>query len=180
MPPADGRCCPDARSGSLVGVARPFLLLDFDGVLNPFAARNCPPGFTEYGLDEFPGDEPVRLNPEHARWLGDLAPFYEMAWVSGCPQDLNLYCARLIRLSPMQRVPMPPTPFHPDRKVASVETFAGDRAVAWLDDAFGEPARQWARARRAPALLVDVDPALGFTRDVVDLLATWPESIATR
>jgi hypothetical protein len=38
---------------------RPVLLLDIDGVLNPFAAARCPAGYTEYDL--FPGEEPVRL-----------------------------------------------------------------------------------------------------------------------
>jgi hypothetical protein len=160
-------------------VLRPLLLIDFDGVLNPFAASDCPPGFTEYELDEFPGDEKVRLNPAHARWLADLAPLYEMAWASACPQDLNLYCERLIQLSPMQRVPMPLPPFDPDQKVGAVDAFVGDRAVAWLDDAFGERGRTWARERRAPTLLVDVDPSTGLTQKVVDLLATWPRSFTT-
>jgi len=154
-----------------------MLLVDFDGVLNPFAATQCPPGFTEYGLDEFPGDDPVRLNPAHARWLRDLASLYEIAWASACAQDLNLYCERLIQLAPMQRVPMPLPPFDPDRKVEAVAAFVGDRPVAWLDDAFGEIARSWARERSAPTLLVDVDPATGLTIDVIDRLAAWPVSI---
>jgi hypothetical protein len=156
-----------------------MLLLDFDGVLNPFAATHCPPGFTEYGLDEFPGDEPVRLNPAHARWLRDLAPLYELAWASACSQDLNLYCQRLIQLSPMQRVPMPVPPFDPEKKVGAVDAFVGHRAVAWLDDAFGDLARRWARERRAPTLLVDVDRATGLTLATIDLLAVWPMSFAS-
>jgi hypothetical protein len=155
-------------------VPRPILLVDFDGVLNPFAAACCPPGFTEYGLDEFPGDDPVRLNPAHGRWLRDLASVYEMAWASGCSEDLNLYCERLIHLTPMQRVPMPQPPFDPDLKVEAVDAFVGTRAVAWLDDAFGEVARDWARERRAPTLLVHVDSATGLTPDLIDLLADWP------
>jgi hypothetical protein len=158
---------------------RPMLLVDFDGVLNPFAAAECPPGFTEYGLDEFPGDDPVRLNPAHARWLRDLAPLYEMAWASACPEDLNLYCGRLIQLSPMRRVPMPVPPFDPDVKVDAIDAFVGQRAVAWLDDAFGTVARDWARGRGAPTLLVHVDPETGLTREVIDVLAAWPRSIAT-
>jgi hypothetical protein len=160
-----------------MGVSLPLLLVDFDGVLNPFAASACPPGFTEYGLDEFPGDEPVRLNPAHGRWLAGLAPQYEMVWASACPQDLNLYCERLIQLSPMERVPMPLPPFDPDQKVEAVDGFVGDRAVAWLDDAFGGSACHWARERHAPTLLVRVDPATGLTREVVDVLATWPASL---
>jgi hypothetical protein len=155
------------------------LLVDFDGVLNPFAATTCPPGFIEYGLAEFPGDDPVRLNPAHAGWLRDLASRYDLAWASACREDLNLYCGRLIQLAPMQRVPMPDPPFDPDVKVGAVDAFVDDRAVAWLDDAFGDAARLWARERTAPTLLVDVDPTVGLTRDLVDVLAGWPGSAYT-
>jgi hypothetical protein len=153
---------------------RPLLLVDFDGVLNPFAAESCPPGFVEYGLALFPGEEPVRLNVEHARWLRDLRRDYDLAWASACTEDLNRYCRELIDLEPMPRVPMPPTPFDPDAKVAAVNAYVGDRAVAWLDDAFGEPARNWARVRRAPTLLIDVDASIGLTAEVVSLLQNWP------
>jgi hypothetical protein len=156
-----------------------MLLVDFDGVLNPFAATHCPPGFTEYGLDEFPGDDPVRLNRAHAQWLGSLAPVYEMAWASACPQDLNLYCERLIQLAPMSRVPMRKPPFGPDEKAGAVDAFVGDRAVAWLDDAFGDVARHWARERGAPTLLVNTDPAIGLTLDLIEVLAAWPGSLTT-
>jgi hypothetical protein len=158
-------------------VRLPLLLVDFDGVLNPFAAARCPTGFVEYAIEVFPGEDPVRLNPDHARWLRDLAPLYEMAWASACPEDLSYYCERLIQLEPMQRVPMPKPPFDGDLKVSAVDAFVGDRVVAWLDDAFGDLARSWARERAAPTLLVDVDPATGLTLDVVNVLASWSRSV---
>jgi len=150
------------------------LLVDFDGVLNPFAATECPPGFIEYGLSVFPGEGPVRLNAEHTRWLRDLGALYDLAWATACPEDLNRYCHALIGLDPMPRVPMPPPPFHPDAKVPAVATYVGDRAVAWLGDAFGESARRWARTRRAPTLLVDVDASIGLTARAVSTLTDWP------
>jgi len=105
------------------------------------------------------------LNAAHAGWLRDLRRFYDLAWASACPQDLNRYCRELIDLEPMPRVPMPPTPFDPDAKVPAVDEYVGDRPVAWLDDAFGEAARRWARARRAPTLLIDVDASIGLTAE---------------
>lgn len=51
------------------------LLLDVDGVLNPFPAT--PEGYREYDL--FPeDDEPVRLNPRHGEWLRGLASAFEI------------------------------------------------------------------------------------------------------
>lgn len=154
-----------------------MLLIDFDGVLNPYAAAQCPAGFIEYDLDMFPGEDPVRLNREHARWLGDLVPLFEMAWASACPQDLSWYCERLIGLRPMPKVPMPEPPFPGDAKVEAIDAFVGDRAVAWVDDALGERAHRWGRERRAPTMLVDIDPSIGLTRDHVVLLARWAQSL---
>jgi hypothetical protein len=72
---------------------------------------------------------------------------------------------------------MPELPFDPDLKVAAVDAFIGDRSVAWLDDAFGDAARRWARHRGAPTLLVDVDPAIGLTFEMVTVLADWRSSL---
>jgi hypothetical protein len=41
----------------------PALLLDVDGVLNPYDTAEYPAGFREYDL--FPGEEPVRLCAAH-------------------------------------------------------------------------------------------------------------------
>jgi len=154
-------------------LGRPLLLVDFDGVLNPFAAPSCPYGFVEYGVEQFPGEDPVRLNHEHAGWLRQLAAIYDEAWVSACAEDLSHYCGILIGLDPMPKVPMPPPPFDPDLKVSAVDAYAGQRIVAWLDDNFGEPARRWARERSAPTMLIDVDPAIGFTHEMVTRLTEW-------
>jgi hypothetical protein len=55
----------------------PLLLLDVDGVLNPFAAPACPPGFQEYAF--FPGEEPVRMCAAHGAWLQELATRFRLA-----------------------------------------------------------------------------------------------------
>jgi hypothetical protein len=93
-----------------------------------------------------------------------------------CREDLNRYCCDLIGLDPMPRVPMPPTPFHPDAEVPAVDAYVGDRAVAWLDEEFGKSVRLCARTRRAPTLLVDVDPSIGLTAKTVSTLGDWPRS----
>ncbi|MFG2087058.1 hypothetical protein [Spirillospora sp. NPDC048824] len=51
-------------------MTRPLLLLDVDGVLNPFGSSRCPSGFAEHAL--FPGEEPVRINPGHGTWITEL------------------------------------------------------------------------------------------------------------
>ena len=57
---------------------RALLLVDVDGVLNPWGDECCPAGFSEYDL--FPGDdEPVRLAVIHGAWWAsplDRTPVY--------------------------------------------------------------------------------------------------------
>jgi hypothetical protein len=57
----------------------PLLLLDVDGVLNPFAAPACPPGYTEHEF--FPGEEPVRLCAAHGPWL-QLVTRFQIVWAT--------------------------------------------------------------------------------------------------
>jgi hypothetical protein len=58
-----------------------MLLLDVDGVLNPYGP-DCPPGFVEHAL--FPDeDEPVRLCAVHGEWIAELAGAYDVVWATG-------------------------------------------------------------------------------------------------
>ena len=154
-----------------------MLLVDFDGVLNPYAATHCPAGFVEYGREVFPGEDPVRLNATHGRWLRSLEAMFDLVWASACAEDLNRYCAPLLEIDPMPRVPMPMPPFDPELKVPAVRDFVGDRAVAWLDDLLGAAAYAWAAERSAPTLLVEVDPAIGLTQQLVEDLRAWHRAL---
>jgi hypothetical protein len=51
--------------------------------------------------------------------------------------------------------------------------FAAHRAAAWVDDMLTTAVHEWAAARKAPTLLVDVDSAAGLTRTNVDRLLAW-------
>jgi hypothetical protein len=61
----------------------PVLVLDVDGVLNPYAAPVCPPAYVEHAL--FPGEEPVRLCLAHGGWISELAARFEVAWGTAWP-----------------------------------------------------------------------------------------------
>ena len=148
----------------------PVLLIDVDGVLNPYP--DCPDGFTEHAF--FPDDdEPVRLAAAHGDWLRELAPQFAIAWASSWEADANVYLCPYFGLPELPFVVFPPSPFPPSAKVPAVDAFVGQRAVAWVDDIVTAEARVWARERDAPTLLVEVDPAVGLTRDAVDDLLAW-------
>ena len=153
---------------------RPLLLMDVDGVLNPFP--DTPEGFDEF--DFFPGEEePVRLTRVHAEWLGELGEVYEMAWATGWGDHANRVLAAHFGLPEYPVVVVPSVRFEPADKVPAVAAFAGDRPAAWVDDIVTPEAREWAATRAAPTLLVDVDSAVGLTRAAVDELLAWGRDV---
>jgi hypothetical protein len=58
-------------------------------------------------------------------------------------------------------------------KLAAIEAHAGDRPLAWIDDAHDDSCRAWATARPARTLLVTTDPAAGLTLAHVEALERW-------
>ena len=84
---------------------RPALLLDVDGVLNPYGTVTCPEGFTEYDL--FAGEEPVRLCPAHGEWINELQHVFDVAWATAWNDDANRLLAPLLRIAALPVVTMP-------------------------------------------------------------------------
>lgn len=152
----------------------PLLLLDVDGVLNPFAAPACPPGYSEH--DFFPGEEPVRLCAGHGPWLRELATRFRIVWATAWGEEANRLLAPLFQLPDLPVVAFPPVPFHPAGKLPAIIRFSGDRPLAWIDDALPPEAHTWAASRGTPTLLVSIDPAEGLTRRVIDQVLQWAEN----
>jgi hypothetical protein len=152
-------------------MARPVLLLDVDGVLNPYGTVTCPEGFTEYDL--FPGEEPVRLCPAHGEWITELRHVFDVAWATAWNDDANRLLAPLLGIDALPVVAMPSPPFQPRDKVPPIARFAEQRPAAWIDDLHPEEAQIWSATRREPTLLVPVVPAVGLTRQAIDHALTW-------
>jgi hypothetical protein len=151
----------------------PLLLLDVDGVLNPFAAPACPAGYREHHL--FPAEEPVRLCQAHGLWLNELAERFEIVWATAWGAEANQLLRPLLHLPEFPVIRFPPSPFAPREKVPPVAAFVGQRRAIWIDDALTPEARTWASSRPAPTLLIDVDPAEGLTRSVIDQAVRWAD-----
>ncbi len=63
------------------------------------------------------------------------------------------------------------------RKLPAVIAAVGDRALAWIDDEHRRDHYAWAGRREAPTLMVDIDPAEGFTSGVAGQLARWAAAL---
>jgi hypothetical protein len=154
----------------------PLLLLDVDGVLNPFAAATCPAGYEEYPF--FPDEDPVRLCRGHGEWLRELADRFDIVWATGWGDNANVYIAPVLGLPCLPVIHFAAMPFEPREKVPPIATYTGSRPTAWIDDVPTPEAREWAERRGAPTLLVDVDPAEGLTRAAVDRSLSWAAELA--
>ena len=63
-------------------------------------------------------------------------------------------------------------------KLEAVEEHAGDRPLAWIDDAFNDACHAWAAQRRAPTLLVATEPHLGLGEAEAAALRAFAREVA--
>jgi hypothetical protein len=163
---------------------KPLLLLDVDGVLNPYATRSerVPEGYTTHQL----AGDPVRLNPSHGPMLLEFAEKHEMAlaWATIWEHEANASIAPILGLPELPVVDLGwqrtvSGLFQTDHwKFDGVLEFAGDRPLAWLDDdffMFGS-SMEWFLGQRGadrPTLLRDIDPVVGLLPEDLDAIAEW-------
>ena len=155
-----------------------LLLLDVDGVLNPFAAKPTarPPGYRTYRYTAdggwYRGPSARRhaglriwLHPGHGPRLRELATAanLELAWVTTWLHDANRYVGPAIGLPglPLPVIEFPAADLAPlpsgwaawtdtgGWKWPAVAAYAEGRPLAWLDDDFDLPGFPEARAEFA-------------------------------
>jgi hypothetical protein len=94
-------------------------------------------------------------------------------WATGWEHDAN----RLI--GPILGLPqLPVIEFQRDEagrftKLPTIMRFAAGRPLVWIDDELTDAARAWANGRTPPALLIDADPAIGLTEEIVAAIAAF-------
>ncbi len=160
------------------GDPRPVLLVDVDGVLNPWCAEGCPPGFSSY--DFFSGER-VLLSPAHGELLTSLAFAYQLVWATAWEHNANRLICPVLDLPelPVIEFPLDGRDLY-FRKLPAVIEAVGQRPCAWIDDEHWPDHYSWARRRGVPTLIVDVNPAEGLTGDAAAQLAGWAADLARR
>jgi hypothetical protein len=170
--PAPGQGC----RVMMRGMPAPILLLDVDGVLNPFGAQAYGDHYVAHDL--FPGEDPVHVARTHGDMIRRLATVFELAWATGWNDEANSLLAPLLEIAQLPVVTMPAIPFEPREKVPAVHAYAGDRPVAWIDDLHTAEGQAWAATRTAPTLLLSTTPSIGLTAEHVQTALAWAANLS--
>jgi hypothetical protein len=160
---------------------RPLLLLDIDGVISLFGfPSQHPPAGRFHAIEGVPHF----LSAAAAGQLRRLAGSFELAWASGWEDRANDHLPHLLALPG----PLPFLRFARSAgagssmrahwKLDAVEAYVGERAMAWVDDAFDVSCERWAAQRDAPTLLLATEPAVGLTDAQADQLLAWASSVS--
>ena len=157
---------------------KPLLLVDIDGVLSLFGFQS----------DRRPAGEWLNvegivhlISATASEHLQRLAGPFDLVWCSGWEEKANEHLLGALVLPNA----LPFLTFtakdgaRKHWKLDAIEAHAGDRPLAWIDDAHDDSCRAWASARAAPTLLVTTDPAAGLTAAHVEALEHWAGRLAT-
>lgn len=170
---------------------KPLLLVDVDGVISLFG------GAVEAGTgvaagERFAGRDggfhsidgmPHFLSATAAAHLLDLAADFDLVWCSGWEEKADEHLPHLLGLPrglPYLRFERAVGRGNAHWKLGAIDAYAGERALAWVDDALDAACHAWAAERAAPTLLVQTEPTDGLTQHEADALSRWARELAAR
>ncbi len=162
---------------------KPLLLVDIDGVISLFGGPSATSGGPFSGrAGSFHSIDgmPHFLSATAAAHLLDLQPHFELVWCSGWEEKANEHLPHLLGLPPslpFLRFERSVGRSNAHWKLAAIDEFAGERALAWIDDALNPACHEWAAARSAPTLLVQTEPEHGLTEREAELLGAWAREL---
>ena len=162
-----------------------MLYVDVDGVISlwGFDSDRRPPGaFAAVdGILHF-------LSSEAGEHLLALGAVFDLVWCTGWEEKADEHLPQALGLPGLAGLPHlsfdqdvsagSTTPGH--WKLAAVDAHAGDRPIAWIDDALNDACAAWAAGRPAPTLLVHTEPVRGLISEHAALLRSWAHDLVPR
>jgi hypothetical protein len=172
-------------------------MVDIDGVISLFgfppyalAGPRSARGTAALGLDGALNGAlhtiegiPHFLSSAAAAHLLTLAEDFDLVWCSGWEEKAEEYLPHLLDLPAglpflrLQRSQGAGRSINGHWKLDAIDTYAGTRALAWIDDALNSACHAWAATRLAPTLLVETDPAVGLSSAEAELLTEWAQTL---
>ncbi len=148
--------------------AKPLLLLDIDGVLNP-TTSSPPPG---YRTTEVAGYR-FHMSDMHRDRLGRLLPSADIVWATTWEHAANESIGPALGLPNCPVVRFTGNRESDTWKLPYVERYAGERPLVWVEDNLFSDAHHWANERPSPTLLVQPSGAVGLTTQHFDEIDTF-------
>jgi hypothetical protein len=166
------------------------LLVDIDGVISLFggwrqlgsAVDDRAEGGSLDGSFHSIDGTPHFLSATAAAHLLALSALFELVWASGWEERANEHLPYLLGLPaglPFLRFARAVGRSNAHWKLDAIDAYAGERALAWVDDALNDACHAWALARAAPTLLVQTDPEHGLTAVEAEQLSSWALGLST-
>lgn len=177
-----------------VSNAKPLLLIDVDGPLNPYARSNNQLRKTGSSKSNTPVEErfhlykllgfKVWLNRWHGEQLLTLADRFELAWCTTWEHNANSLIGPRIGLPKLPVIEFPDSPSKPSARIyfktPYVIQYAAGRPFAWLDDEISSWDEKYIQQHHnGPALLLWVDPITGLQQTHFAELADWAAEVAS-
>jgi hypothetical protein len=144
---------------------KPLLLCDIDGVISLWG---WPVDTRPEGVYAVVDGIPHFLSTRAADHLLTLSADFDLVWCSGWEEKADEHLPRLLGVP--ARLPhlrfdgrsRAEVSARAHWKLAAIDEHAGDRPLAWVDDAFNDACHAWAAERPSPTLLVQTQPAEGL------------------
>lgn len=156
---------------------RPVLLLDIDGVLNPYLADKVPQDYTRQLLTVRSVPYVVLLNPSHGKSLLSLG--YDIIWATMWEDHANQLISPLVGLPSLPVIHFPNSYVISDYRLhLKTEIILNymnniNRPYIWVDDEVSAYDRKFLQLKSlVPCDTLRIDPAVGLTSSDFERLST--------